>query len=372
MTRTLFLLTALTAMLAATTAVLLRAEMAYPGVSALFESTDGFPDIARFETVVVVHGLVSFLAATLVGAYMASVAQARGARLGGFCLWAGVLAALAVLVIMVVVLSPALLAGLAADTQGADWGLFPPVSADGPRSVFGTLLAAPDADFNSFSNNLNRYLLLPAAFSVFLGAYALVSTEPGFGVLSVVGAPLVILLTVMNVSLISAPDPFSMSMLFFLLSLPLLTCASIRLIDTATAGLIVLTVGMIASITGYWLMVLVSQAAFLSNSLIEPIAAYVFPLGFVWFALPATMIYARTSQIAGWAPWAISVALCLGLALWLTPLFQLIQEGQAPHYIDYPEIYATTNLQATAAVALFAVIYLACIVMIRRAPRSTA
>ena len=104
------------------------------------------------------------------------------------------------------------------------------------------------------------------------------------------------------------------------------------------------------------------------GTLAQIVPLYVFPLGIAWFALPALFLFDRRSHLPDWAAPAMALSVTATLALWLTPLLFLGRRGQPSRYLDYPEVYATSNFGVTFAVGLFVVTYLAVVITARRAP----
>lgn len=361
MTRTLFFLTALVAMLATLTALLIRAELAYPGVSPLFSTADGAPDGRHFNVVSTAHAIFAYLAVILLGTTMCAAARIKGAPLAILFVVLGVLASMAVSALLVLAELPA-----PVDINtGVGWVLYPPLSTTLPDNLLDYGMRWLDVDPLMYSD-FTRVLILPAMAMLYLGAYAMLSTLPRFRWVGVLGALVVALtVTAMGPEIMQIDIPLGF-MLFIAVLLPFIACASVRLIDDAPAWLLMLTVGALIIIAAQIGALSYPYGLYVNDTSAAVAATYTFPLGLTWFALPALMLFTHDTRLPAFAICACIGAISLGLALWLVPLFQMGVAGLPQRYVDYPETFAANNLAATAGVVIFALLYLAVVIVIRR------
>lgn len=361
MTRTLFFLTALVAMLATLTALLIRAEMAYPSVSTLFLAADGVPDGQRFNVVGTAHAIFAYLAVALLGTTMCSAARIKGAPLASLFVGVGVMSSIAVAAVLVLAELPA-----PADIKtGVGWVLYPPLSTTLPDTLLDYVMRWLKIDPILYFG-FTRILMLPAMAMLSLGAYAMLSTLPGYRWVGVMGALVVGVITaVAGHSIMQLEIPLGFT-LFVLILLPFIACASVHLIDEAPAWLLMLTIGALIITAAQNAAVIHPGITFVRDTSAAVALTYTFPLGFAWFALPALMLFTHETRLPAMGIGACIAAIPLGLALWLVPLFQMGISGLPQRYVDFPSAFAAGNLAATAGVVIFALIYLAVVIVIRR------
>lgn len=376
MTRTLFFLTALAAMLMAVTAVLIRIELAYPEVSALFTDADGFPDGSRFAKTATVHTMIGYLCVILLGTTMCAAARNRAAPLGRLFVSVGSVLAFGVAALMVLAELPPL-GGSEATTQnvgsGVGWVLYPPLSTSVPTSLLENIGAMVGdiglVDPLFFAVRLPQLLILPALGMLYLGAYAMLSTLPSLRWSGIFGCVLVVVVTILVIPQLMETDlPFG-TVGLVALTLPLVAIASVRLIDDGLGWVLLLTLGALLTLAVQIIVLLLPQSAATNGTMLTPAMAYIFPLGLAWFALPALIIYRSKSDLSEWVVIAITACITVTLALWLAPMMQLGFLGQPQRYVDYPVAYAPLNLVVSVAVGLFALVYLVVITALRRACR---
>ncbi len=379
MTRTLFLLTCLAAMVMAMTAVLIRIELAEPGVSALFSGLDGAPDSAKFDRAVTAHTLFAYLAATLLGTTLCAAARKHGAPLAFLPMWLGVILSATLFIVITAAHIPASLmapeaapsvaAGADAGTgTGTGWVLYPPLST-APASLLDLGLTALDVE-PLMITMLVHYLLLPAGAMLLLGLYAMTATLHGYRGMMAFG----LFATLCVTAVILATPDFGTGQLpmasFNIAALPLLAVLSIHLIDQPTPWVMLMALGLLATLAGQIAIISLNAPFSFQNSMAQIVPLYIFPLGIGWFALPAVILYDRRSRLPDWAAPAVALALTSTLLLWLSPLMFLGRRGQPARYPDYPEAFAASNFGASLAVGLFILTYLGVVILARRAPRS--
>ncbi len=366
MTRTLFFLTALTATLGAMTAILMRIELAYPGVSPLFQTTDGAPDGNMFSAVTTFHVTVSYLCVTLLGTTMASAARPKGAPLSALFIGLGCLFSFVILSILALTLIPA----PSGDQSGVGWVLYPPLSTQ-PQSMFDTLLDMLPFEFwlDPIVTDITKVFMLPSCAMVLLGAYAMVATVPSFRWLSVIGVILLVPITILVGAIIFDNSTPFVAPTYLIAVFPLLAFASIRLIDAAPSWLMILTAGLIITSVGQIIFLIIATQGFIDGTIAEPAATYVFPLGMAFFALPALILYDRNTDLPAWATAATVGAIAIPMTLWVSFLVKLGLDGMPARYVDYPNAFAADNLAVSANVIFFAAIYLTVITAIHRQTR---
>lgn len=356
MTRTLFFFTALFGMLFAMTAILIRVELAYPGISPLyFTPTDG----ANFEATTVFHGIFGYLFAILLGTTMSAAARRKGAILAGIWMWIGILITIVTVV--------AVIAGEFALTidqgGGVGWVLYPPLATT--QNPFDGLLAElwPEAPVQ----DATRLLFVPAASLLVIGASMMVATIPKLGWLSALATVLVILVAVLAMPQVVYGAPMLYVPFYAIAILPLLAAAAVRLSDDAPPSwLMLLTLGLIATLVG-----LIANSTIplfsIGDTSAEIAVLYIFPLGWCAFALPALILYTRDTALAPWGLGAVFGALTLTMGQWIYAWVQLGLAGQPIRYVDFPDTFAATNLTVTTSVLAFAVTMLGCVIAARRA-----
>jgi hypothetical protein len=363
MTRTLFFFTCLTVILVAATAVLLRVDLAYAGVSPLFSASEGKPDGHFFNNVARAHRMFCYLAVMLLGTTMISAARTKGAPLAGLFVAIGVILSLATAVLLILAQVPM--------TQpvefGVGWTLYPPLSIAGPQTALNHLLSFLDVD-PVFNRDITRIFILPATGLLYLGAYTMLSTEPGFHLLSVFGAILILLVITLSAPFILGTYlPFA-TIGFVTVALSLIACGAIRLVDGGPAWLLVMTLGMLVTTIAQIAALFITENLYLEGTNTATALLYIFPLGLAWFALPAVLMFA-SNRLPTWAPWVATGATIAGLSLWLAPMTRLGFAGQPAQYVDYADAFGADNLFLSTGAILFIVIYLFVIVLVRRAAR---
>ena len=154
--------------------------------------------------------------------------------------------------------------------------------------------------------------------------------------------------------------------IWLLPALLFLACSAIRILDGGPSWLLVLGIGTLVTTLAYITVLVHPNSATAAGTIAEVATLYVFPLGLIWFALPALMLFRDGSRLTDWHIWAITGALTLGLILWLAPLFYAGQMGQPFRYVDYPDAFSIANLVSSMAVIAFTALMLGIIVILRR------
>lgn len=375
MTRTLFFLTALAAMLMTVTGVLIRIELAYPGVSPLFMAPDGFPDTPRFDAVFTAHALFSYLCVIMLGTTMCSAARDKAAPLGGFLVGLGCALGVGVTVLMALAYLPPLPTAGSTDAlgTGVGWVLYPPLSTNAGTSLLDSLIAllAGDAapDPMLIASYLPQVPILPAMGMLYVGAYAMLSTQPGLRWVGMAGFALTLIVTLLVIPvLMDTGLPFG-SIAYISLTLPFVACAAVRLSDDGPAWLMMLTFGAIITLIVQVVIITLPQSPATSGMVVTAAMAYIFPLGLGWFALPAVIMFAVPQRYSDAATLSAALFIAVALCLWLGQMVLLGLAGQPARYLDYPDAYAVRNLAASVAVGLFIVGYLGVITVLRRMTR---
>ncbi|MCF2872285.1 hypothetical protein L0664_14510 [Octadecabacter sp. G9-8] len=360
MTRTLFFCTAIMACLATVAAAMIRYELAFPGVSALFMGANDVPDGRKFNLVASFHGLFSYLTVMLLGTTMAAAARDKGAFFAGPMVAIG----------LVFVTLPALVfaaAFLPAFPDASGTALSVTLyQSPAPVSLLDQLLGyAPATSWLTIQ--MHQLFLLPAAGLLFLGAFAMLSTQPRF---KWVG--FVCLIAMAGTFGFVAPGfldlryPFASAMIIFA-ALPLLICCVVCLFFARPPWLVVMTIGNAATIAALSSFAFRTDLGGLADTMFQAAVLYVFPLGLTWFALPAVMLFTHPTRLPTWSIWAMPVVIAANLSLWILPMMQLGRMGMPRQYSDYPSAFAALNLTMSLAVGVFIALYLAILITIRRA-----
>jgi len=363
MTRTLFFLTALVGMLFALTAVFVRYELAYPGVSPLFQTTAGTPDGQMFNTVSIMHKFTGFFAVMLLGTTMISAARDKDAPFGRFFLTlAGVICAVTAAGLLLAVFP----LNDRAEIRSTGWVLYPPLTAYQNPTYLTQLLKA-----GTLPSALPLYaasLLLALATSLlYLGAYVMLSVQNSFRLSGLVGFFAVLLVSLPYFTVMGGTDINTPIVYFPMLALPFVGMASIRLVDAAPPWLLLLTLGTLtALVTTAGVVIAFNQDAALNGTMAEAALHYMFPLGLAWYAMPALILFRQNSTMPPLSVLGLFGGLTVGLAAWITPLVMLGRRGQLTLYVDYPDPFAGANLHATTAAFVFVPLYLAVIIIARR------
>lgn len=365
MTRTLIFFMAIAAILATIPAVLLRVEMAYPGVSLLFSDAEGNPDGARFTLTVTAHAAFAYLAVMLLGTAMIAAARAQGAGMAAPAVWLGV----ALCVVLVALMIAAQIESSASAQDGTDFGwiLYPPLSTAQSDGLLERLIRLVGVDPLRVGN-LDNLLILPAAGLLLMGAFAMLSTEPRLGALPVLSLFVTVVSLIFVGQSLMGYDTLLATSTFHLAFWPLLTFAAIRLIDAAPDWLIVLTLGLLAVMAAHLTIIALPQTDAAADTHVETALSYIFPLGLAFYALPALILFARRPVLPAFAPWAIGAGITVILTIWLLPLLQAGWQGQPARYVNYPNAFAEQNLAATTGAILFIATYLALLTTLRRLP----
>lgn len=364
MTRALFSLTCIATALVALTTIVIRWELARSGVT-FFLTSDGQPNGHLFNEAVRAHTLLCHLAVLLLGTTMSAAAAEKGAPLARIFAWLGViLANVLTLTAVLAVLPPFGGSNATPDTGvGVGWTLYPPL-ATYPFSLLQQLVPQLDPFLMGYFTSLSA---LPANAMLYLGAYAMAATLPQMRWLSYAGLVTVIAALVLTTRTMRTVDvPYEGAWIAALV-VPFLAAAIYQLRNQRASWLTVLTFGMlIATLT----------PAYLVNSVYMPVLRgttsmaalqYMFPMGLAWFALPALMLYRTPTRLPVCAIRTLLVAVTSGLAIWLLPLFQTGRLGQAARYVDYPPLLEPANMIVSIGVTLFAVLYLATLIILHRA-----
>lgn len=375
MTRSLFFLFSLVAMIATLSALAIRLELAAPGVSALFQDDSGAPNGAGFGVVAMGHALFGYLAVMLLGTTMIAAAREKGARLAGLFMWTGLLiCAVTALVILSNVVPLRWFADLSPNTVGGDpgWTLYPPLVDAPQQTVLGYLanLIRPETSFFSpdllVYTDLSRYALLPAGVLLFLGAFTMLSTERGMSWLSLVGAVSVVIVATLTTPLLLESEMPFIAVGWLLPALILLACGAIRVLDGGGAWLFVMTLGTLIMTLAYVAVLVHPRTLMAAGTTADIAVLYVFPLGLAWFALPALILYRFGTSLEDTALWAVCAGLTLGLIVWLGPIFHAGHIGQPNRYVDYPDAFAVANMTASIGAFIFTALMLSAIVFLRR------
>lgn len=364
MPRILFFFTALAAMIATLTAVLIRAELAQPGITPLFTTQMGEPDGAAFTKTSALHGLMAYLTITLLGTTMAAQARTRGALFATPTLIIGLVFSLS----MVTMLALSLLGPDPAKVATAGWSVYLPVSmADavhswaaslGP-SLVDRLLGGEQAAFASL-------LLLPAAGVLLMACYVMLGGEPGLRWIGAVGAPLIIGCSVLVDQMPRETPLIIMLSVYVLAVLPFLAAACVRMTDGPPAWLIVMTLGLMIAVSGTLIAVAVLPTFGFGRTMTDVAILYVFPLGLAFFALPALILYPGPTRMPMVLIWLTAPVIAGAMALWIMPLILLGLKGQPMFYADFPQAFARENFAASVWVGLFVVLYLGVLTALRR------
>ena len=365
MTRTLFFLTALAGMLAALSAIMIRIELTYPGVSPLFQNADGFPDGQHFNTVATAHAVFTHLCVTLLGTTLCAAARGRKAMLASVFTGLGIAASLMITSLIVLAEIPTSAVTTTVENIGAGWALPMSLAPNRPASALELLMQW--TQFNPIlAVDFTRFLVLPAIGTLMLGLNAMLSTVAGFRWVGVLGAVITLgTLIVMAPRFLNFDLPLGATG-FVILFLPFIACASIRLIDEATPWLLMVCVGAIVVMVAQFLVLLVPNLNNLTETLAAAAMFYVFPLGLAWYALPAVLVFTHPTQLTTGAIFGCIGTITLGLCLWIVPMVTVGVMGQPARYVDYPDPFATLNLNITTGAFLFTLIYLGVIILIRR------
>lgn len=364
MTRTLFFFTALVGMLMAVSAILIRVELAYPGLSGLFNGLDDAQDGRHFAAVAQSHTVFGYLAVTLLGATMAAAARTRQATLGtptmvvGLCI-AGVLA----LVLLLGEIPADLLTGsdtAPADILGSGWTFYGP-----NQSILDLALGWVGID-PLLLPGLTRVLTIPALFILLLGAYALLSTEPGLRLVGIGGGLIALIVVCTSAAAVMNVNVMMGNALYLLAILPFVIGASVRLVDESPSWLLMLMIGVLVMAAAHIGLTLLPNPSRFDGTQAAAVLGYLFPLGIGWYGLPALMLYTHPTRLPDLAIWVLSGIITLGLAIWTVPMFSVGANGQPLAYVDFPDTFAARNLAASTGVVLFTMIYLGVIVIIRR------
>ena len=363
MTRPLFFLTALAAMLMAMTAILIRWELAYPGVSALFANADGTPNAQLFNRTSGFHSAISYLTAMLLGTTLCAEARRKGSGLAIVPLLLGLLLSVLVIAGLVLTFFPT----EPTVGTGTGWVLYPPLSTETSNLLHKVLGALGIDPFSVVG--VSHYLLLPAGVMLLLGCYAMVGTLDGNRLALLMG----LMLAAITTAVIVAEARLGTGRLplgsFHTMTFPLILLLAIHLIDRATPWVMMLMIGLIATSLGHFAYITTIRPLGFNDGMETIVPLYTFPLGIGWFALPAHVLFVREPRLPDWAAPAMAAALTVSLSLWLLPLVGLGRMGQPRLYVDYPQAFAPQNLVLSAAVFIFAALYLTLIVIARRAPR---
>ena len=360
MTRSLFFFTALAAMLMTMSAVLIRVELAYPGVSALFSDAGGAPDGPRFLVTSVFHNLMAYFAAMLLGTTMISAARDKGALGSTLMLGVGVL--LCVALASALVLSALILNGLAPDPRG--WLATSPWFIDQrfDPTVFQLCCIRPKG-----ASSLVPMLVFPATAMLYLGAYAMVSTLRGFRPIGLFGIIATLaMLTLTGAEMTQRFGATDMPVMVVFALLPLLACAAVHLIDHATPWVMALFVVILVPVFAVVLVEALYEFSIRETTLVGVARDYIFPLGFAWLALPMLMIYRFGTSLTAAHIVIGSAVIVLSLGLWIDPMIRVGLKGMPPAYVYYTDNYAPENLSITIGVGLFMLIYLAILIILRR------
>ncbi|WP_375281671.1 hypothetical protein [Pseudooctadecabacter sp.] len=364
MPRILFFFTALAAMVATLTAVLVRAELAQPGLSPLLTTPMGDANGTAFVKTSALHGLTAYLTITLLGTTMAAKARARGALFATPTLIIGLVFSLS----MVAMLVMSLLGPDTGEVAAAGWTLYLPDSLRDPAqsvaasfgpSLVDRLLGGEQAAFASL-------MLLPAAGVLLMACYVMLGGEPGLRWIGATGAPLIIGCSVLIYQMPRETPLIFMLSVYVLAVLPFLAAASVRITDEPPAWLIVMTLGMMAALGGILVAVTALPSFGFERTMTDVAILYIFPLGLGFFALPALILYPGPTRLPMTVIWLTAPVIAGAMALWIVPLIFLGLSGQPVFYADYPEAFARENVLASLWVGLFVVLYLGMITVLRR------
>jgi len=368
MTRTLFTFTCFVAVLSALAALLIRLELARTGVSSLFQTQSGDVDLNAFRTVSAAHVLFGYLAVALMGTTMIAAARERGGLWAGLFMWIGILTGVAMTVILALILMPLPDAFPAWAQYGRTlWDEIAPVVGATPAPESAGRVAGMRHEI-VFSTQA-AVAMIPAAALVLIGAYSMLSTETGLRWAMILGVIVTIATSVLAVQILTASDLPNAQVIYILPCLPFLAIASLRLTDEVLVWLVVMTLGMIALIAAQ-IAAAIWNVTLVPDSMARAASQYVLPLGLIWFALPAFILFrsgGRYDTVLGRAMiWLMAPLVTIGVALWAVPIFRTGLAGQPARFADYPEDFASLNLAATVGLGVFILLYLTLLIWVQR------
>jgi len=367
MTRTLFFLTALAAILAATTAILIRIEHTNLSVSFLFQLADGSADNNRFFKTSVFQTLISQLSVILLGTTMASAARTKGSPGARFVTGIGCAFAAYTFIVIVLAFTPV----PAANEVDSGWVIYQPLSTSTSSPISQSVLGLlPDhLRLDPFAHHQTKLFFLSAAAMLFLGAYAMLATLPSFRSLQTLGIILTAIVTLPVAQLIPMEPPAIYGGFYLALVVPLLICASIRLIDAAPSWLLILTIGVIIT-SAAQIILLILAVNNSTGTVFDAAALYTFPLGIAFFALPALILFDRDTDLSTLGVTATLAAITIPLTLWVTQMASMDLNGlELATTVDSQPEFAAENLMTTTNIVIFILLYFATITAIRRATR---
>lgn len=364
MPRILFFFTALAAMLAALTAVLMRAELAQPGLSALYSTPSGEPDRASFVKTSTLHALTAYLAITLLGATMAAKARTRGAMFATPTMIIGLVFSLS----MIAMLMLPQLGPDTADLMTSGLTVEVPESLGGPSQLSATPFGLPLVDGLLGDEPLafSRLLLLMAAGILLMACYVMLGSEPGVRWIGAAGAPLIVGCSVLIAQMPRETPLIFMLSLYIPAVLPFLAVACVRMTDEPPAWLIVMTSGLLIAMGGTLFAASALPSFGFATTTMDVAILNMFPLGLAFFALPALILYSGPTRLPMAAVWLVAPVVAGAMALWIKPFISLGFNGQPILYQDYSQAFARDNLAASIGVGGFMVLYLGVVTTLRR------
>lgn len=360
MTRLLFLWTAIAGSLFALTALLIRAELATPGISPLFSTADGAPDGAKFYATSIAHSMLAHLTVILLGTTMISAARDKGAPNVGIFVPLG--AALATVLSLLLAISAIPTSAFDGGT-GAGWVLYPPLSTS--ASLLDRMLMSVGID-PILLVYMPRILILLATTMLYIGAFAMVATLPRLRWVGLLGAGLSLLAVALQAPTILTTSLRDLSAGLAITTLPFAVLTAGALFFARPPWLILLSGGAFLSVAGTFLPRLTPDNVFLSDTVAAAALLYLVPTGLAWAALPALVMFWRGTSHGPWRAAVTTVLLWIGLAVWIVPLLMLGRVGMPILYPDYPNAFAELNLWTSRAVLTFAVFYAALLMRLWR------
>lgn len=352
MTRTLFIVFCISLVLFTGTAFLIRAELAYAGVSPLFQNAQGQPDAQYFNSVVTLHRIMGYLSVILLGTIMANAARIGGAPLARIVMALGLLTSLAiggvVMMASIQITSPS--------DHSVGWKLYPTLST-GPSSLLDHAVLSLGGNNLFFLIQMVKLLPLLAAASLYWGAYLMLSTLPKMRETAYIGFALTVITCLFVAQELLDTGVISMATPFLVLSIPLLVLCAIQMYFTRKPWLGMLAFGALVTSIGQWLLMGLRDVGYLVGTSVEVASQYTFPLGLAWFALPAVILFHTPTRLPRFAELFLAGTIVAAFWKWAGPLVTLGIQGLPTGYFDYPDAFADKQWDVTAYGLIFAATY---------------